>query len=316
MIIVRVPFRVSLFGGSTDYESFYKHHGSFLIGGTIDKYIYLSMRYRPKLLSEKSLVVYSKMEEVRDFDEITNPLIREILKFRNISKTVEFHSFSDIRARTGLGGSSSYCVGLLYLLDQLTNSVIAKKQLVRDAIHVERYILKESGGIQDQIWPVYGGLNTIEITNEGNFFVKPLSLSEDFVKEFESNLLLIYTGKQRDCGSVADSHDGKDKIAILQLAKEAHGSLLKENIEKIGSLVYQSWKEKLNISNLISTSEVDAIIDHVMSRGAYGAKLLGAGGCGFVVCVCNPKLKQEFSEYFNGKTLDFEFENKGVTRIY
>ena len=316
MIIVKSPLRVCLFGGSTDYESFYKTNGSFLIGTTINKHVYLSMRYRAKMLSNESIITYSRSDIVKTWDEIQNPLIREILKYKKIKGAIDFNSFSDIPSRTGLGGSSSFCVGLLYLINKLLGISQSKQELATDAIYVERGILKEAGGIQDQIWPTYGGFNTIDILSNGKFLVKPLPITEEFKKELQNSMLLIYTNNQREQDEIAKSHEQKNKDGILQIAKEAHQYFLNEDIKTIGNLLYQSWKEKSKISNLISSTKIDHIADTVMSSGAYGLKLLGSGGCGFILVICNPTIKNKLQDIFSDNIMEFEFDSTGVTEIF
>jgi D-glycero-alpha-D-manno-heptose-7-phosphate kinase len=317
MIIVKAPFRISLFGGSTDYRDFYEKNGGFLIGTAIDKHVYLSMRKRPAILSPQSVITYSKLQHVNNWDEIQNPLIREILKYRQINIPIEFFSFSDIPARTGLGGSSSFCVGMLYLIGKVFgHPEMTKKGLATDAIFVERYLLKEAGGIQDQIWPAYGGLNTIEVKKNGEFLVKPLSVTPEFKEELEQSMILVYTNDQREQDSIAKSHENTDRTAILQIAKEAHTHFINENIEEIGKLLYETWKEKAQISPLISTSKISQITERIMEMGAYGVKLLGAGGCGFVLVVCNPKVKQEIISQYGDSVMHFKFEESGVSAIY
>ena len=279
MIIVKTPLRISFFGGSTDYESFYKTHGSFLIGTTIDKYSYLTLRIRPKILSKESIVVYSKMEYVKCLDDISNPLIRETFKYRGVTDFVEFFSFADIPSRTGLGGSSSYCVGLLYLIDQFYGRTTDRKTLIKDAITIERTILKEAGGIQDHIWPMYHGLNSIEIHTNGEFSVKPMPVTKEFHDEIEQSIVLIYTNDQRNQDNIAGAHDGKDKRIILDIARQSYNHFLKEDIEGIGKLLYEGWKEKRQLSSLISNTKIDDMMDIIMRNGAYGAKLMGTGGC-------------------------------------
>jgi len=316
IIIVRAPFRISFFGGSTDYVDFYKEHGSFLIGTTIDKYTYQSLRIRPRILSHESVITYSQQQLVKNWDEIHNPLIREILKHRRVIHNIEFNSYSDIPSRTGLGGSSAFCVGMLYLLDKVFMAPQTQKSLVKDAIYIERTLLREPGGIQDQIWPAYGGLNTIEIQPNGEFLVKPLAVTAEFKAELQKSMVLIYTNEQRDQDTIAKSHEKQDKTKILQIAKEAHRFFLNEDIEQIGRLLHQSWEAKKRISPLISTGKINEIVATVMRMGAYGVKLLGAGGCGFVLVVCNPKVKTKIKQTFQNTILDFEFENKGASVIY
>lgn len=316
MILVKSPFRICFFGGSTDYESFYKDNGSFLIGTSIDKYVYLALRKRPVILPRENLLVYSKMERVEDIDNIEQPLIRNIFKFYNLKDIVEMTSFSDIPSRTGLGGSSSYCVGLCYLINLLRNKLVTKKKIAQEAIHIERKLMGDHGGIQDQIWAAYGGLNTITIDKSGDFSVKPLSVTEEFSKEFNDSLVLIYTGDQRDTNDIAQSHENADKKGILQIAHEAHKHFINENIKEIGALLRSSWNEKRNISNLVSTPKIDEIINDLDNVGAYGSKLLGSGGCGFILTVCDPIVKRRVLDKYGEKVLDFKFESSGAEVIY
>jgi D-glycero-alpha-D-manno-heptose-7-phosphate kinase len=287
-----------------------------MIGTTIDKHIYLSMRYRSKILSNHSVITYSKTDLVNSWDEIQNPLIRETLKYKNLNQSIDFNSFSDIPSRTGLGGSSSFCIGFLHLINSLNGISQPKQDLIKDAIHIERFVLKEAGGIQDQIWPAYGGFNTIEINVSGQFYIKPISITNEFKSELQNSMVLIYTNNQRDQDDIAKSHENKNKLSILDISKKAHGAFLKQDIKSIGELLYESWKEKRNISNLISTSKVDTIVETVMGLGAYGTKLLGSGGCGFVLVICDPIAKKKITDVFKNTILDFEFDNHGVTEIF
>jgi D-glycero-alpha-D-manno-heptose-7-phosphate kinase len=315
MLITKSPFRISLFGGSTDYKDFYERSESFIIGTTIDKYVYMSTRRKPSIFSSKSILTYSTHEEVGTVSEIKNPLIREVLKFYNISFPIEFTSFTDIPSRTGLGGSSTFCAGLCYSIRTLLDLPISKKVIASDSIHIERNILNESGGIQDQIWASYGGTNTIQIDRNGNFYVKPLPITSDFKLELENSMLLIYSDEQRISDGIAKSHENKNKNNILSISKEAYNEFLNENIDKIGNLLYKSWKEKESISPIISTDNINNIIDTCMNLGAYGAKLLGSGGCGFILVICNSYTKHKIIDTFNDKVLEFRFENSGVSKI-
>lgn len=316
MITVKVPFRISFFGGSTDYKEFYSKYGAYLIGTTIDKYVYLTMRKRPAILGKKSIITYSQVQQVETWNEIHNPLIREILKWRKIDVPIEFFSFSDIPSRTGLGGSSSFCVGMLYLIDKVFGlEEQSPKNLAKEAILIERELLQEAGGIQDQIWPAYGGFNSLEIWPSGEFYVKPVPVTREFQKELERSMILIYTNEQREQDSIAKSHIDQDKMRIAALAQEAQKYFNMQDIRGVGKLLHQSWEEKKKISPLISTGKINDIVEKVMSMDAYGVKLLGAGGCGFVLVICNPIVRQNIQEVFNGHTMDFSFENNGVTVI-
>lgn len=316
MIIVKSPLRISFFGGSTDYESFYKEHGSFIIGTTIDKYIWLSARYRPKILPKEHSIAYSKLEVVSSFEEVQNPLIREVLKYHDIRNHIDFTSSADVPSRTGLGGSSSFCAGMIHLMKNLKGEVSEKKDIAKTAIHIERNILKESGGIQDQIWAAYGGFNTIKIDRNGDFEVTPIPVSDNFKRELEESIVLIYTNDQRNQNEIAQSHENKDKKKILDLSLKAYDYFIKEDIKGIGELLLESWNEKRKISSLISTEKIDKMAEKVMSMGAYGIKLLGSGGCGFLMVICNSDVKKKIVEEFKENILEFKFEDKGTSIVY
>jgi D-glycero-alpha-D-manno-heptose-7-phosphate kinase len=313
MIVAKAPMRISLFGGSTDYESFYKNYGSFLIGTTINKYAYSILRYRPTIVGNESVVTYSKIERVKTLEEIKNPLIRETLKYYGINKPIELNFATDVPSRTGLGGSSSCCVSLIKAIGELTSLEMNKYRIATDAIHIERKLLNEPGGVQDQIWACYGGFNTISINTDGQFVVNPIKVSYDFMRYFESSLMLIYSEQQRASNSIAQSHDEKDKQSILNISRNAVVHLQNENVQLVGELLYQSWMEKRNLSKLISNDKIDMMIDDIIHTGAYGAKLLGTGGAGFVLVICDRNVKKKLKEKYNDNIIDFEFENEGVT---
>ncbi len=318
MNIIKVPFRISLFGGSTDYKSFYEKYGSFIIGTTIDKFCYLSMRNRPSIVSKQYLCTYSKYELVDTIDEIKNPLIRETLRYFNVDKPIELFSFSDIPARTGLGGSSSYCVGMCCLINKIKKLNLSKTHIINSEIDIERNVLKESGGIQDQIWPLYNGLSSIEIDTKGNFYVKPMPVTEDFCNELQNSFTLIYTDEQRNTDVIAKSHENDidNKRNILNISKQSYDLFLKEDIKSIGQGLYESWLSKERISPLISNTKTKEIIDDVMNMGAYGAKLLGSGGCGFVLVVSDTIVKQKIVNKYNGYVLDIKFNTNRILEVF
>ena len=311
MIITRAPFRISLFGGSTDYESFYKDHGSLIIGTTINKYIYTSFRVRPDIVSDRSVITYSKLETPTSIEEIKHPLIRETLRYFNIKEAIDLHFFADIPSRTGLGGSSAFCVSLIKALQP----EFSKKKIAKIAIEIERHILLESGGIQDQIWAAYGGFNRMEIDAGGNFFVKPMPLSQEFLNKLHQSMILIYTKSQRDTDLIAQSHEDIDKSSILHIANEAYKCFEKQNIKDIGELLLETWKQKKTISNLITNSKIDSIICSLIDMGFYGAKLLGSGGSGFVLGIGNRNSISQAKKVFQKNVLDFSFENEGISSV-
>jgi D-glycero-alpha-D-manno-heptose-7-phosphate kinase len=320
MITVKTPLRISLFGGSTDYKDFYTDHGSLIIGTTINKYIYTSMRITPKILVKSQLnkfkFSYSKIEETNSIDEVENPLIRETFKYKNVTDSIEFIAFADIPSRTGLGGSSSLCAGMVHLINKSFNILDSKQSIANEAINIERNILLESGGIQDQIFASYGGFNSINIDTSGNFKVTPIPTSNDFISNLEDSMILIYTYTQREQDDIAKSHENKNKTEILQISKEAYTACINEDIKRVGSLLFETWVSKNKISNLISTPKIDSIISDIMSLGSYGAKLLGSGGCGFILAMCDPITKVKIQEKYSEHILDFKFEKSGVSEIY
>jgi D-glycero-alpha-D-manno-heptose-7-phosphate kinase len=317
MIISRAPFRISLFGGSTDYEDYYSKYGSLLVGTTIDKYFYSSFRYRPQLLADQSVISYSQIENVNDLEDIKHPLIRAIMDYYGIKRAIDLHLFADIPSRTGLGGSSAFCVSLLAIMNKIWNSQdIDKHVLAEDAIEIERNILKESGGIQDQIWASYGGFNSVHIDTHGDFKVKPIPISEEFKKEFNRSIVLVYTKEDNRTDLVAKSHENKYKHMLQYLAKEGYEALVKEDIKSAGQILLESWQEKQKISDLISTSKIDEIAEKMLKNGCYGVKLLGSGGSGFLLGIGHSDAIRKCRLDFTDRILDFKFENEGVSFVF
>ncbi len=316
MIITKSPFRISFFGGSSDYRNFYEKHGSLLIGTTINKHVYASLRFKQKIFTDKSIINYSKREEVENVNQIDHPLIRELLKLYNINFSFDLTTFSDIPQRTGLGGSSSFAVAILLAIHKKLKIPFDQKKLALDAIKVEREILNEPGGIQDQIWASYGGFNSIEIKTDGDFTIRPLPISKNFIEEFEKSLVLIYTNQQRNSNKIAKEHEKYDKSKILDIAKEGYKSFCNENIEEIGNLLKQSWIEKQKISNDISTDNINSITKTLDSiDGVYGFKLLGSGNGGFIVVLCNEYGKEKLNSIFKNQILPIKLTNNGVECI-
>ncbi len=312
MIISKAPMRISLFGGSTDYKEFYEKHNSIIIGATINKYAYSTIRYRPAIVGKDYVVTYSQIERTDKLEEIKNPLIRETLRFYKVFNPIELNFASDIPSRTGLGGSSSCCVSLAHSICTLMGIPKDKHQICLDAIKIERDILKEAGGIQDQIWACYGGFNMITIDKDGTFGVRKMPVDEDFRKEFEASLLLIYTRKQRIDNSAA-IHEDKDKKKILQISRQALDEFINQDLKSIGKLLHESWKEKRELSKNISNIYIDSVISDVMSKGSYGAKLLGSGDGGFVLVICDKQVKKKLKNKYQDAVVDFQFETDGLT---
>lgn len=315
MVITRSPFRISFFGGTTDFPDFFQNNGGLVVGGTIDKYVYVSLRKRPKILSNSSIFTYSKQEIIQRFEDIEHPLIREIFKKIQKRESVDFHTFSDIPSRTGLGGSSSFCVALLKAVDEIFNfSQFDKKTLSKLAIYFERQKLKEFGGWQDQIWSSYGGLNSIHFEKNGNFKVKPLKISEDFIKHLEDSMTLVFTETQRS-NSVKFSINSNNSN-ILKLAKLGLLAFEDENVEEIGRLLEESWQEKKKISSTISNNSIEKIENSLKSFKIYGKKLLGGGDGGFILVLSSPSEKVRICEYFKDLIFPTKFEFEGSKTIF
>lgn len=318
MIIVRTPFRVSLFGGSTDYSEFYSNHGSLLIGFTIDKYNYISLRKTPKILPHKTRIAYSQVEVIRRTSDIKHNGVRGVFEHFNIRDGLEISHNSDIPSQTGLGSSSSFIVGLINGINTLYNRDFTKKELAEAAIYIERTLLKESGGIQDQIWAAYGGVNSIKIDKSGEFSVRPLPISEEFRQEILDRSFLIYTGHGRESFALA-AHSGsanEHKEKILDIAHEAYDHLITENLDAVGYLLHSSWENKKKIANGISNEFIDDTYSLLRENGMLGGKLLGAGSSGFIFGIAEKGQKQVIKKIFQKNMIDFGFDNEGSKVIY
>lgn len=316
MIISKTPFRVSLFGGSTDYESFYKKHGSLLIGFAIDKYCYATLRPTPKIFDYLSRISYSKLEVVDSNKNIEHNGVRGVLEYLDIVDGYEINHFSDLPSQTGIGSSSSFIVGLL----KCFKPSLSEKELSRIAIYIERKMLNEAGGIQDQIWAAYGGFNSIRINKLGQFKVQPMPVSDEFVQDFIDRSIMIYTGQTRQSYKIAESHDStkaeQHKLNILEQAKIAYDFFKSEDIDNIGICLDKSWNYKKEISSLISNSNIDIMYKSLQKDGMIGGKLLGTGGSGFIYGIVNTAIdKQIIKEKYNHNYIDINISSYGSKLI-
>ncbi|MBF0623276.1 MAG: kinase [Magnetococcales bacterium] len=300
MIITRTPFRISFFGGGTDYPAWFREHGGKVLSTAINKYCYLSVRDLPPFFEHKSRVVYSKVEMVQDHKDIQHPAIRGILLDRKIDRGLEIHHDGDLPARAGLGSSSSFTVGLLHALHALEGRLVGKNELARQAIRIEQEVLAENVGCQDQIIVSWGGLNTIEFRQDGTFDVTPVILPPERRTELEDSLMLFFTGKTRFATDVAGQKIRNMPNRIKELTEM--GAMVdqaleilrdvRQPIDHFGELLHQSWLRKRTLSEAVTTPLVDDIYSEAMAAGATGGKLLGAGGGGFMVFVVRPALRK------------------------
>ena len=298
MIISKTPFRMSFFGGGTDVPAFFNEYGGAVISTTFDKYAYVNVRHMPPFHPYISELVHNRFERVNDIEEIEHPLIRECMRLHDIHE-IRLTYEGDLPARTGLGTSSTFAVGMLNAFCALKGKMMSKRQLAQEAIHVEREVLKENGGWQDQVAAAFGGLNRIDF-RDNDFSVKPIIISPERKKELDENLLLFYTGVQRFSSEIQADTFGKkiDKMQqlkdMLSLVDEAEKALTDKNISlnEFGKLLDTTWKLKRGTGSKISNGSINELYDMGIKAGALGGKLLGAGGGGFLLFYCE-KEKQE-----------------------
>jgi D-glycero-alpha-D-manno-heptose-7-phosphate kinase len=324
MIISRTPFRISFFGGGTDYPVWYKENSGAVLSTTIDKYCYLTVRYLPPFFLHKHRIVYSIIENVKYVSEIQHPAVRALLEFCKIDKGMEIHHNGDLPARSGLGSSSSFTVGLLHSLYALKGSIVSKCQLAKEAIKVEREILRENVGSQDQVAVAYGGFNKIIFDKDDHFRVEPVTLHKEKLQQLQNHLMLIFTGLSRTASEVAEEqinntpHKKKDLAAIQETVEEAVKILSQDrDIKEFGKLLHESWKIKKSLTKKITNLTIDNIYDKALRSGAVGGKLLGAGGGGFILLFVPPERQADVKEALRELLeVKFCFENAGSQIVY
>ncbi len=297
MIISRTPFRVSLFGGGTDHPTWFHEHGGAVIGMAINKYCYISVRTLPPFFEHRSRIVYSQVELVRDVSEINHPSVRSVLSEMGISEGLEIHHDADLPARSGLGSSSSFTVGMLNALYALKGRMISKRDLAREAIRIEQEVLQENVGCQDQLWAAYGGFNRIEFGQDGTFDIRPIVLKSERVNELQRATMLFFTGFSRFSSDFAAEQlkNIKQRTSQLQglhgMVDQALNILMNERtpISELGQLLHQSWLLKRELADSVSNPRIDEIYEAGRAAGAIGGKLLGAGGGGFMAFIVEPE---------------------------
>ena len=336
MIISKTPFRISFFGGGTDFSDFYNEYGGQVISTTIDKYCYVNVRLLPEFFDYKDEIIYSKVEQVKDIEEINHPMVRNCLKLLDI-KNIKVYYDADLPARTGLGTSSSFAVGLLNCLLRLKNDEIFKnintgnglyeykEKLAEMAIYVEREMCKEAGGIQDQIAASFGDLNLIRMGKEftNSFNVQKIPLSYDDKSKFSENLMLFFTGISRNSFEIQSKtqsglgNNTKRLIEMNKLVTEAYTNLMSKDFDEFGKLLDYTWQLKRGLSKEISNNFIDEIYNEAMNVGALGGKLLGAGGGGFMLFY----IRKELQDKLRGRLkklleIPFRFDEEGTKIIY
>lgn len=324
MVISRTPFRISFFGGGTDYPAWYRNHGGSVLATTINKYCYLTCRYLPPFFGDNYRIVYSKTENCKTVDEIEHPAVREIIRYLKIDKGLEIHHDGDLPARSGIGSSSAFTVGLLHALYALKGFMPNKQQLARESIYLEQEVLKETVGSQDQVMTTYGGFNHVSFYPNGEISVQPITLPLERLKELNDHLMLIYTGIPRTASDIAKSYvnnvnNQERQLRIIQMLVDEAISILSssQKILLFGELLNEAWQAKRSLSPVVSNSLIDDVYQQALSAGAIGGKLIGAGGGGFLLLFVLPshqgKVRQKLSKFLY---VPFKFESLGSQIIF
>lgn len=323
MIITKTPFRMSFFGGGTDFQPYFEEYGGAVLSTTFDKYAYVSVRHLPRFFEYRNLLKYSKIEETIQVDEIEHPMVRNAMKLLDMHDLCISYD-ADLPARSGLGSSSSFAVGLLNAFHSLKGQFASKEQLAKEAIYVEREMCEESGGWQDQIAAAYGGMNRINFGPDG-FEVNPIIIQKERKEQLNNNLMMFFTGFSRFSSEIEreKTKNMKDKLAELkamvqlvdageQILTDRHSDL-----DEFGRLLNHTWKLKRGLGSTVSTNSIDEIYAKAMANGALGGKLLGAGGGGFLVFYV-PQSRQECVREAMKDMLyiPFSFEDSGTKVLY
>jgi D-glycero-alpha-D-manno-heptose-7-phosphate kinase len=321
MVITRTPLRISFFGGGTDYPVWYRQHGGgAVLATTIDKSCYITCRRLPPFFEYRSRISYSRVENVGSNQAIEHPSVRACLQFMGMDEGVEIHHVADLPARTGLGTSSAFTVGLLLGLYALRDQMRDKHSLATEAIYVEQEIIKEAVGSQDQVSAAYGGFNRINFHTNGEIEVRRVLTSSSRFAELEQNLILFFTGFSRYASDVAQEqveltpHKEKELRVMLQLVDDAEALLTSpsRSLDDFGRMLNESWQIKRTLTRKITNASIDEIYEAGMSAGALGGKLLGAGGGGFILFYV-PRERREALRLRLNKLLcvPFSFSSKG-----
>ena len=320
MIITRPPLRISFFGGGTDYPVWYREFGGAVLSTTIDKCCYITCRRLPPFFEYHSRVSYSKVENVDQNSAFEHPSVRGCLQFLGVDEGVEIHHVADLPARTGLGTSSAFTVGLLLGLYALKEQMRNKQALALDAIHVEQEVLKEAVGSQDQISAAYGGFNRINFNVDGGFEVKQVITPAARLAALQQHFALFFTGFSRTASEIAKEqikvtpHRKRELDSMHQMVDEAEAIITNSNrpLDEFGRLLHESWQIKRTLTQNITNTSLDEIYEAGRSAGALGGKLLGAGGGGFMLFFVPPERRKELRMRLkNLLCVPFAFSNRG-----
>lgn len=320
MIISRTPFRISFFGGGTDYPGWFRENGGVVLVTTIDKYCYISCRYLPPFFEHKFRVVYSKIENAREISQIEHPVVRAVLERFKCDGGLEIHHDGDLPARSGLGSSSSFTVGLINAVMALHGTHISKEELANSAIYIEQDVLKENVGSQDQLSVAHGGFNRIKFKQDNTYDVTPVVLPKSKLEALEGSLMLFFTGISRFSSDIAKTQIDNIKTCELKLRRieEMVGEALHilnsgtDSLDDFGRLLNEVWKYKKSLSDKVSNSTIDQIYEEAVKDGALGGKILGAGGGGFILFYVKPENQPAVKKRLKRLVhVPFRFESSG-----
>ena len=320
MIISRTPFRVSFFGGGTDYPAWYTRHGGAVLATTIDKYCYISVRELPPLFEHRYRLVYSVSENVKEIREINHPAVRAVLESMHVTKSLEIHHDGDLPARAGLGSSSAFTVGLVQAMHALEGRTLSKPALADAALHIEQQVIREPVGSQDQICAAFGGFNHVAFNQDGSYRVAPLTVDPARLDELQVHLVLVFTGISRIAAEVAETQIRNvgqrvaELTAMRALVDQAAAILTSTStdIAEFGRLLHDGWMLKRRMSDRVSSPTIDALYERTRKAGAIGGKLLGAGGGGFLLLFVRPEDRPAVREALGDLSIvRFRFESGG-----
>jgi D-glycero-alpha-D-manno-heptose-7-phosphate kinase len=324
MIISRTPFRISFFGGGTDFPTWVSQNGGAVLSTSFDKYSYITCRKLPPFFDHKYRITYSKVENQRSIQDIEHPAIRAVLNESRIDNGLEIHCDADLPARSGLGSSSSFVVGLLHSLTALKGERVSKEWLANEAIRIEQKVLLENVGFQDQVAAAFGGFNVIHFKRDGGIEVEPLVITSERKRELNSHLMLFFTGFSRFSSEISKAHVEN----IEKKHQELHRmrSMVDESVEILteagdirafGELLHDGWVSKRSLSDKVSNDSIDQLYTLAREAGAIGGKVLGAGGGGFMLLFVEPSKQLAVKQALNHLIhVPFEFESFGSQIIY
>lgn len=325
MIITRTPFRISFFGGGTDFPAWYREHGGAVLSTTIDKYSYVHCRMLPPFFDYKhKIVFFSKQEAVNYIDDIAHPAVREVYRFMNITEGLVMQHDADLPSHSGLGSSSAFTVGLLNALYALQGKMINKKRLAYEAIHVEQEMIREAVGSQDQMAVAFGGLNKI-VFSSNSIEVNPVTISNENIIRLQSHLMLFFTGFPRfaveiEKEKIQNLDKKKHELRAMHRLVESAIDILNDGIDgydDFGRLLHENWLLKKSLSDKVSTAHIDDIYNKGLANGALGGKILGAGGGGFILFYIAPEKQEQLKNAFSPLLhVPFRFDTLGSQVIY